>query len=197
MGEKRWPEAADELRRCGLAHVNDGHLLRLRSERDPERASRRFDRDVPSAGTHESPPEHPAAKHVQGDDFTSRGIGDVRVAAVRVGGGVSRLAEAAQDVDDRERGSVDDAHHADIGVSDSRTPPHRLDAARRVERGDGRVDSSGREPDGDEPALEVGGDQRQRLRSRERRSAQDEWRSRSRGEELPPVHAATTSGGCD
>jgi len=191
--EERGPEAADEPRSPRLGDVDDRELLRLRAERDPQRAAGRIDRDVARERSYSCPTEHPTALHVECDDLPPRGVGHVRVPTVRMAGGVARLAETVQNVGNRERPRVDQAHRPDLGVGDECHAADRLDAARERQRPDVPPDTPARELHGNETRFEVGGDQPDRGLSRGRRERARSECQRGGGEdELTAVHAFGT-----
>ncbi len=127
-----------------------------------------------------------SADDVEGGDFAARRVGDVCVAAVRMRGGVPRLAEAPDDARDLEVSY--EADDSLLRVRDNRCVSNGLDAARRRERSHVRAHSPGREVYGDEPRLLVGSDEHERpahVRERPRRK-----RERGRADdELAAVHS--------
>ena len=82
------------------------------------------------------------------------------MAPVRVAGRVSRLAEAAKDVLDRQGLVADDRDRPDLRVSDDRRAPDGLDASRLGERRDEAMNPAGSKVDRNQPRLEISRDKR-------------------------------------
>jgi hypothetical protein len=113
---------------------------------------------VPCAIANPLAREHTAAHDVERDDLPARGVGDVRVTAVGMCRGVSRLLEAAENAHDRETPHERDG--ADLRMRDDRRAADRLDAPRRRKRRHVPDDASRRQVHGHEARFLVRSDKR-------------------------------------
>ena len=107
-------DVAEEARPRRRRDVEGCHFLGLRAECRPDTGPGWVDADVARQQPHGLASEDPAAGGVERYDLATSGIGDVRVAAVRMRRGVTRLAKAAEHVCDPTGGPVDEADDSKI-----------------------------------------------------------------------------------
>ena len=179
--------------RAGPRDADDRDLLRRLAQRDPEPEPSRVDRDVASEMADRRSPENAAAHDVQHDHLAALGVGHVGVAAVRMARRIAGLAEAAEDAGDLERLAANEGDRTELGVGDDRRAADRLDAARLRKRRHVAPNPSAAEVDGDEPRLEIRGDERNlsaEVELRERSGRKDE--RRGPGDECASVHDPNT-----
>src|SRR4029077_8691613 len=74
VGEEGRPEAPYEARPGPMRDVDDGDLLGLRAERDPERPAARIDADVAGTCADHLSSQDPAAQNVERDHLTTTGV---------------------------------------------------------------------------------------------------------------------------
>ena len=138
-------------------------------------------------------PENAAAHDVQHDHLAALGVGHVGVAAVRMARRIAGLAETAEDAGDLERLAANEGDRTELGVGDDRRAADRLDAARLRKRRHVAPNPSAPEVDGDEPRLEIRGDERNlsaEVELCERSGRKDE--RRGPGDECASVHDPNT-----
>jgi hypothetical protein len=188
--EERRPEPPEEPRPGAVANIDDRDLLGLRTERDPQCAARRVDRDVTREWPDRDAAENAAPDDVEHHHLPTLRVAHVGVAAVRMAGRVSRLAEPAEDVRDGERRVPHDRYHADLRMSDDGAASDFLDAPGPGKRRHVSVHPTGCEVDRDESRLEISCYERDLASALDLgEPARSESERRSPGDERTTIHA--------
>ena len=117
-----------------VPNVDDRDLLGLGPERDPQRRAAWVDRDMPGAIADSRATEHTSLENIQGDNLAAGGIRHVGMPAVRMSGGVARLAETVKHMSDGKRSTTNDRDRPDLRVGDDRHASDALDTPRLGQR---------------------------------------------------------------